>query len=368
MPSHAPTPPSAPDPAPLDSRLDRRLRAMPKVELHVHLEGAMEPDAVWEMAERNGTPLPARTPEEWRGFYAFRDFAHFIEVYSAAARAMRRAEDWAFMAERFAAGQAAQGVVYTEAFLSASYMVEPARAAVLPPEAILEALEAGTAAGERAHGVRVRFIPDIARHVPATQRAVLDFAARGRERGLFLGLGLGGPEAGFPPEPYRDTYAEARRRGLRLVAHAGETAGAASVRGAVEALGAERIGHGVRAAEDPAVVALLRARGVPLEVCPTSNYRLKVVPEGARHPIRALVDAGVTCTVNSDDPPMFGTTLVDEYRLLARQGFAWEELWAMNRNALEAAFLGDAERAGYRARYDAWLAGWRDDDAGAPPA
>lgn len=345
---------SPPTPAPPADALARRLRAMPKVELHVHLEGAMDADAVWAMAERNGARLPAATPEAWRAFYAFRDFDHFIEVYIAAASAVRTPEDWAFMAERFAAGQAAQHVVYTEAFLSASLMVAGPHA--LPPEALLDALEAGAAAGERAHGARVRFIPDVARHVPATQRAVLDFAVLGHERGLFLGLGLGGPEVGFPPELFRDTYAEARRRGLRLVAHAGETVGAASVRGAVEALGAERIGHGVRCLEDPAVVALLRERRVPLEVCPTSNYHLKVVPEGAPHPLRAMVDAGLVCTVNSDDPGMFATTLTDEYLLLARQGFTWDELWALGGNALDAAFLGEAERAGYRARFRAWAA------------
>ncbi len=342
------TPPAAAAPAaPPD--LDRRLRTMPKVELHVHLEGATDADTVWAMARRNGVSLPAATPGAWRDFYAFRDFDHFIEVYTAAAGAMRTAEDWAFMAERFAAGQGAQGVLYTEAFLSASFMLD-----ALPADALIDALAAGAAAGEARHGARVRFIPDIARHLPHTQRAVLDFATRGRDRGLFLGLGLGGPEVGFPPELFRDTYAEARRRGLRVVAHAGETEGAASVRGAVEALGAERIGHGVRSLEDPAVIAMLRERRVPLEVCPTSNYRLKVVPEGAPHPLRALVDAGVVCTVNSDDPPMFGTTLVDEYRLLARQGFGWDELWALNLNAVDAAFLADADRAALRARFAAW--------------
>ncbi len=344
--------PVAPPPAPVAADLARRLREMPKVELHVHLEGAMDADAVWAMAARNGTPMPAATLEAWRAFYAFRDFDHFIEVYTAAARAMRTPEDWVFMAEHFCARQAEQRVVYTEAFLSASLMLQ-----TLPPEVLLDALEAGIAAGEARHGVRVRFIPDIARHVPETQRAVLDFVTLGHERGLFLGLGLGGPEVGFPPELFTGTYAEARRRGLRVVAHAGETVGAASVRGALESLGAERIGHGVRVLEDAAVVALARARGVPFEVCPTSNYRLKVVAEGEPHPLRRMVDAGLVCTVNSDDPPMFGTTLVDEYLLLARQGFTWDELWRLNRNALDAAFLPDAERQAYAARYDAWLAG-----------
>jgi adenosine deaminase len=197
---------------------------------------------------------------------------------------------------------------------------------------------------------------------------VLDFATRGRDRGLFLGLGLGGPEAGYPPELFRDSYAEARRRGLRLVAHAGETDGAGSVRGAVEALGAERIGHGVRCLEDPALVALLRERRVPLEVCPTSNYRLGIVARSAPHPLRALVDAGLVCTVNSDDPPMFGTTLTDEYRLLAGQGFSWDELWSLDRNALDAAFLEPSERAALARRFDAWHAAETGGEAAGPDA
>ena len=352
MPSAPPSPPALPTTVDVPADLARRLREMPKVELHVHLEGAMDADAVWAMAERNGTPMPAATLEEWRTFYTFRDFDHFIQVYTAAARAMRTPEDWVFMVEHFCARQAAQGVMYTEAFLSASFMLQ-----MLPAEVLLDALAAGLAAGEARHGVRVRFLPDIARHVPATQRAVLDFVTLGHERGLFLGLGLGGPEVGFPPELFTDTYAEARRRGLQVVAHAGETLGAASVRGAIEALGAERIGHGVRCLEDPAVVALARDRRVPFEVCPTSNYRLKVVAPDAPHPLRRMVDAGLVCTVNSDDPPMFGTTLVDEYLLLAGQGFTWDELWQLNRTALDVTFLDGAERERYRARYDAWLAG-----------
>lgn len=344
--------PAAPRPVAVDAALDRRLRAMPKVELHVHLEGALDADAVWAMARRNGVPLPADTAEGWRDFYAFRDFDHFLRVYTAAAGTMRTAADWAFMAETFVAGQAAQHVRYTEAFLSASFMV----GGPVPEPDLLDALADGVAAGEARHGARVRFIPDVARHLPDTQRAVLEFATRGHARGLFLGLGLGGPEVGWPPELFRETYAEAGRRGLRLVAHAGETVGAGSVRGAVEALGAERIGHGIRCIEDAAVVTLLRELRVPLEVCPTSNYHLGVAAAGRPHPIRALVDAGLTCTVNADDPGMFGTTLTDEYRLLAAQGFGWEELWQLNRNALDVAFLSDAERAAERARWDAWAA------------
>ncbi len=183
---------------------------------------------------------------------------------------------------------------------------------------------------------------------------MLEFVRKGWQRGLFLGLGLGGPEEGFPPELYEQVYAEARRQGLHVVAHAGETAGPASVWGALDSLQAERIGHGVRSLEDPALMDALRDRQVPLEVSPVSNYRLKVVPADQPHPIRQLVDHGLLVTVNSDDPSMFATDLNQEYRLLARQGFSWDELWQLNRNGLEASFLPEQEKAAYRAEWAAF--------------
>jgi len=334
----------------IDAALDRRLAAMPKVELHVHLEGATDPETVWELAARNGVRLPAGTLDEWRSFYRFRDFDHFIEVYIAATAALREPGDWAFLVERFLANQARQNVRYSEAFLSTSHHLDH-----LPADEWLAALAEGAAAGERKYGSRVRFIPDVARQMPETRFAVLEFVLRARDAGLAIGLGLGGVEVGHPPEVFTDVYAEARRQGLRVVAHAGETAGPASVRGAVRSLRAERIGHGVRCLEDPALVAELRERRVPLEVCPTSNYCLGVVRRGEPHPLRRLVDAGVFCTVNSDDPPMFGTDLVGEYRLLAEQGFTWDELWRLSRNAVEAAFLSEDEKAALRREWDAFL-------------
>jgi adenosine deaminase len=332
--------------------LSHRLRAMPKVELHVHLEGATDPDTVWDMAARNKVRLPARSREEWARFYEFRDFGHFVEVYTAAAGAMKTPEDWSFMVERFLANQARQNVRYCETFLSASFQVNR-----FPADEWLHALAEGAANGEARHGCRVRFIPDISREIPDSRHRVLEFALRARATGLVVGLGLGGPEVGFPPEGFADVYAEARRQGMRVVAHAGETAGADSVRGAVESLKAERIGHGVRCLEDPSLVAQLRANRIPMEVSPTSNYRLGVVRRGEPHPIRQMVDAGLYCTVNSDDPPMFGTDLNGEYELLAGQGFGWDELWRLNRNAVEASFLSEAEKAALRREYDTFAAG-----------
>jgi adenosine deaminase len=334
----------------------RRLRAMPKVEIHVHLEGATDAETVYRMAKRNRITLPAASLAAWKAFYAFTDFDHFIDVYTAASRCMRSPDDFALMAERFLAHQAGQNVRYSEAFLSVSHQVDK-----LPDGELLDALATGAAAGEARTGSRVRFIADIARHLPHTQHRVLEFALRGRERGLVLGLGLGGKEVGHPPEHFADTFAEARRQGLRVVAHAGETAGPASVRGAIETLAAERIGHGIRCLEDAALVQELRARRTPLEVCPQSNYCLGVVRRGAPHPIRRMVDCGLYCTLNSDDPPMFATDLAREYQALAEQGFSWEELWRLNRNTLEASFLDEGEKATYRQEWEQFASAVKGD-------
>ncbi len=328
--------------APPPPALAARLAAMPKVELHVHLEGAMTPETIWQLAAENGVDLPAATLDDWRRQYAFTDFNHFIETYQLATRVMRRAEDFAFMVERFGAMQTAQNVRYSEVFISTSLHLDK-----ITPEALAEALAEGARVAAATHGVALRFIPDIARHEPQSAEAVLAFALAAHQRypEAFIGLGLGGAEEGFPPEGFRDIYARARAGGLRCVAHAGEAAGADSVAGAVTALRAERIGHGFRVLDDPALVAQLAASQLPFEVCPVSNYRTQSFPHPDQpHPIRAMVDAGLHCTVNSDDPPMFGTSLNEEYLLLAAQGFGWEELWRLNRNALAAAFIDGTTR------------------------
>ncbi len=331
----------------VEAELLARIEAMPKVEIHVHLEGATDAETVFEMAGRNGIALPARSLAEWQRFYEFTDFDHFIDVYTLATRCMGSPEDFALMVERFLQNQARQHIRYSEVFVSLSHHLGR-----IPDDDLLDALAAGAAAGTTSHGGRVRFIADIARHLPDTRWRVLEFALRGRERGLFIGLGIGGKEIGHPPEDFAETFAEARRQGLHVVAHAGETAGPESVRGAVEALQAARIGHGVRCLEDGGLVALLRASQTPLEVCPQSNYCLGIVGRGQLHPIRRLVDAGLFCTVNSDDPPMFSTSLNREYETLAEQGFSWAELWRLNLNTLQASFLNEAEKAALRVEWD----------------
>lgn len=178
---------------------------------------------------------------------------------------------------------------------------------------------------------------------------------KGKERGVFIGLGIGGLEVGYPPELFTNIYVEAHRQGLRVVAHAGEAVGAESIWGAVNTLKAERIGHGIRCLDDPELVELLRQRQTPLEVSPQSNYCLGVVERDQLHPIRKMVDADLYCTVNSDDPAMFSTSLTNEYLTLAEQGFSWEELWQLNLNTLEATFLDEAEKDKYRIEWEKFL-------------
>ena len=328
--------------ATVSPELAQRLRAMPKAEIHVHIEGATDAATFYQLAQRNHVELPVKSLQDWQAFFEFRDFPHFIEVYGTAVQCLQTPEDYALMIERFYQHQFEENIRYTEAFLSASFLAQK-----FETEEILQAIAAGQSAGKAKYPCQVQLIPDIARQLPDLQHQVLEMALAGKERGIFIGLGIGGMEIGHPPEPFADTYTEARRQGLRLVAHAGEAVGPESIWGALNALKVERIGHGIRCLEDVELVEYLRQQQIPLEVSPQSNYCLGVVERDRRHPIRQMMDAGLYCTVNSDDPAMFSTSLTNEYLTLASQGFSWEELWRLNVNTLEATFLGDVEKGGY---------------------
>ena len=174
-------------------------------------------------------------------------------------------------------------------------------------------------------------------------------------------MGLAGLETGYPPENFIETFVEAKRQGLRVVAHAGETEGAKSIGGALKNLQVERIGHGIQCLEDNALIEELRILQTPLEVSPQSNYCLSVVPCSQPHPIRQMINAGIYCTLNSDDPLMFDTNLVNEYLTLAAQGFSWKELWQLNLNALKATFLSETERVIYRTQWQDFLEIFREE-------
>lgn len=331
---------------PVSEILAQRIKAMPKVEIHVHLEGSITSETVWEMAKHNRMTLPAQSLEEWKNFYKFRDFNHFIDVYAATCKCIRTPEDYVLIVEQFIKHQADQNIRYSEVFISISRHLDK-----FHDEALLDALAEGISRGEKKYGSRIKFIADITRQFPETQTKVLELTLKGKERGFIIGIGIGGKEVGYPPHLFTDTFSEARRQGLRITAHAGETEGPQSIRGAITSLRAERIGHGVRCLEDPELVAELQKTQLPLDVSPISNYCLGIVKPNEPHPIRQMIDSGLYCTLNSDDPPMFSTNLINEYATLASQGFSWEELWRLNCDTLEATFLNKAEKTAFRSEW-----------------
>jgi adenosine deaminase len=314
---------------------------MPKVELHVHLEGAVPPATWLELARRRRVDLPADSEAGLREWFRFRDFEHFVEVYVTLSRCLQRPEDFQLAVDGFAAEQARQNVSYTEAHFTIGTHLKHGGSASEPRDALAEAL----ADAERRHGVRVRLIPDVVRNVPfrfADQ--TLEWALEMKDRGV-VALGLSGIEATHSSHPFREHFRVAAAEGLHRVAHAGEHAGAHSVRGVLEDCGAERVGHGVRVLEDPELARELAESGIALEVCPSSNVCLGVVPDLASHPFERLRAAGLVTTVNSDDPPLFGTTLTGEYQRLAST-FAYDAatLAGFALTAPRCSFLPPAER------------------------
>jgi aminodeoxyfutalosine deaminase len=284
----------------------------PKIELHVHLEGTVRPDTLRAIARRNDYPLP----EDLESLYRFRDFAHFIEVWILTTNALRTAEDFRQVVVDYAEEARSHGCVYLEGIFSPAERVRRG----CTWEEIYEGVCNGAQDAREQHGVEVQLTPDIPRGFTQEEaRATVEWAARFRDRGV-VGVGLGGLEAEFPPEPYEPAFALARSLGLASVPHAGEAAGAASVRGALEELGADRIRHGIRSVEDPGLVAELAGRGTVLDVCPLSNLRTGVVGSLAEHPLPQLVAAGVRCSISTDDPAMFDTDLTRDYEAATSLG------------------------------------------------
>ncbi len=294
------------------------IASLPKAELHVHHVGSASARIVAELAERHPGTVPADL-DELKRFFAFRDFAHFIEVYLAVVDLIRTAEDVRLLTYEVAREMAeGQRVRYAELTCTPYTSVLPRRDwPGVPIEAYTEAIEDARVAAERDFGLVLRWIYDIPGESGlAAADATLGYALKHRVDAL-VGFGLGGPEVGVPRAQFQPHFDKARAAGLRSVPHAGETTGPETVWESIRLLGAERIGHGTTSAQDPELLRHLAETRIPLEVCPSSNIATRAVASLEEHPLRTFVEAGVTVTINSDDPPMFGTTLNQEYAVAA---------------------------------------------------
>jgi aminodeoxyfutalosine deaminase len=288
----------------------------PKIELHVHLEGTVRAGTLLQIARRNGVGLPADSAEGLADLYQYRDFRHFIEVWGLTTCALRTADDFRQVVVDYAAEAASHGAVYLEGIFTPA---EPVGRGAAWDE-VFEGYCDGAQKARELHGVHVRLTPEIARGYPIeTAAKTARYALAYRDRGV-VGVGLGGSEKLHPAEPYAPALALARDGGLGVVPHAGELGDPEAVRTALDLLASDRIRHGIAAVRDPGLAREIAARGVVLDVTPISNLRTGAVASLAEHPLPELVGAGVSCSVSTDDPAMFGTDLTADYAAAASLG------------------------------------------------
>jgi aminodeoxyfutalosine deaminase len=319
---------------------------LPKVELHVHLVGSAPVATVLELARRHPDGPVPRTEEGLREFYAFRDFPHFIKVYQAVSALLTEPEDIADLVRGVARDLAAQHVRYVE-LQAAPY---PFLRRGMPPAVITEALDAGARDALADCGVRIGYIIDFPGHTAGEDAVPALTQALEHPPQALVGFGIGGIEAGRAPyrDVIRDVFAAAAAAGLHCVPHAGETTGPETVWEAITHLHAERIGHGISSMDDPLLIAYLRDTQLPVDVSPTSNVRTRSVRSLGEHPLPRMLDEGLYVTLNSDDPPMFGTSLSNEYLVAASElglpagGLAG--LAGLAANAVRASFLDEASK------------------------
>ncbi|HQJ52723.1 MAG TPA: adenosine deaminase [Anaerolineae bacterium] len=312
---------------------------VPKVELHVHLEGAIPLETTWDLVQKYGGDPSLPNIEALRRRFVFRDFPHFIDTWIWRNQFLREYEDFAVLAEAVARDLASQNIRYVEAFFSpADYFRHG-----LQTQDLLTAVRSGL---NRVPDIVVALVADLVRDTgPERAMVTLREVNEVRSHGV-IGIGIGGSEQTFPPESFEEVYREARRLGLHTSAHAGEAAGAASIWGAIRALKVERIGHGTRAEEDPELLDYLVETQLPLEMCPLSNLRTGVVRSLDEHPVGLYYRRGLMVTVNSDDPKLFGSSLAEEYRLLMEHhSFSRADVRAVVLNAVRASWLpGDRKQ------------------------
>jgi aminodeoxyfutalosine deaminase len=313
------------------------IRSLPKAELHLHLEGSVTPQTLVELRDRHGKQSTLAQAES---LYQYKDFLGFLMAFKTLTEDLQTPEDYELITYRLMEQLKSENVFHVEIYVSVGVCLWRKQ----DFDAIFEGLERGRARGEQDFGVSLLWIFDAVRQFgPGAAQEVFELAAKFRDRNV-VGVGIGGDEQKAPPELFRDTYAYAADQGLRLTAHAGESAGPESVWGTLN-LGAERIGHGLTAGQDPELIEELATRQIPVEVCLTSNLRTGCCGKIADHPVRRYFDQGLMITLNTDDPAMFGTSITQEYELAqAEFGFSDEHLRELARNSFEASFLAPEKK------------------------
>lgn len=348
----------------IDKSMVQFIQAMPKAELHLHLEGAIQPHTMLALARQHRNPeiLPANDLEGLQRWFVFTDFQHFRQICRVMKELLQTPDDFALVAYECGRDMAAQNIRYREAsvtmYAHTHYMNKG-----LSIEALLQGLEAGRRQAQQEFGVEIRWVFDIPRnrsfpdgqYDPRPAEQTLEYVLAGRDRGV-IGLGLGGHETNAPPEPFAHVFEAAKAAGLLSLPHAGETMGPGSIWGAIDALQADRIGHGVRAMEDPVLLAELQRRNIPLEVSLTSNICLHVYRRPAEHPLPHLDRMGLKVTLNSDDPPLFNTNLCREYQALVEEfGYSRADLARLARNAFEVCGAEPPVKTRLLQEFDAWI-------------
>jgi aminodeoxyfutalosine deaminase len=316
------------------------LRGLPKVELHLHLEGTILPETLLELSRRHD--LEPLTVESAKKLYEYENFQGFMDSFKAVSSRLKGPEDYELITYNMVRELARQGVVHAEVYVSFGIIYYWKNVAVEP---FVEAIERGRVRAEKDFGTTVLWLIDAVRHFGAEEAAKV-FRKAAELRELYpsiVGIGIGGDEARGSAELFRDSYAEAKAAGLRLTAHAGETTGPESIWAAIN-IGAERVGHALSARLDGELMEVLAEKQIPLELNVTSNIRTGCCPEFDAHPVKDYFESGLMVTINSDDPPMFGSNLLEEYVLVQeRYGFSLDQMRELAANAVEASFLG-AER------------------------
>jgi adenosine deaminase len=333
--------------------IGRLIDRLPKVELHVHLEGTLEPELAFRLAARNGLALPFSSVEKMRAAFDFEDLQSFLDVYYAACSVLVTRADFRDLTREYLARADADRVRHVEPFFDPQTHTTRG----IPIDDVIGGILDGLADGEREFGITSGLILSFLRHLPVEAAdATLTAAEPWLDR--IVAVGLDSTEVGYPPEPFAPVFARARSLGLRAVAHAGEEGEAALVARTVDCLNASRIDHGVRAADDPAVMRLLAESGVTLTACPISNVRLRVVPTMEHSTIGTLMRAGVAVTVNSDDPAYFGGYIGDNYRAIATAlGLGADDVRQLAVNAINGSFATAERKRELMAELEAAVAG-----------